>query len=272
MNTSSEAAISRRSLNQMLILVLILTLAIAIPLGTAKAYTGFPTFDIVSVEKDVSVTIQTVNLPPTQTFTVRMGKMGTKAIGGEIVKTFDSGAGGVQKMTFNIPASLKGQAQIAIRMDSAPGGWFAYNFFVNSVSSTAVPTTPGGATATPTKTPTGPTPTKTPTKVVTPAATKIPGYSGIPTISIIAVVKDGTVTIKTNNYPPNQVFTVRMGAFGTKGIGGTVVGTTDSGKGGVFEATYTIPEAMKGKLLIAIRLDSPAGFYSYNWFWNNNAP
>jgi hypothetical protein len=216
--------------------------------------------------------------------------MGTKAIGGEIVKTFDSGTGGVQKMTFNIPASLKGQAQIAIRMDSTPGGWFAYNFFINSVSSTAVPTKVGGATATPTKTATGPTPTKTPTgptptktptgptptktatKVVTPVATKIPGYTGIPTISIIAVVKDSTVTIKTNNYPPNQKFTVRMGAFGTKAIGGTVVGTTDSGKGGVFEATYTIPEAMKGKLLIAIRLDSPAGFYSYNWFWNNNAP
>ena len=281
MNTATETAISRRGLKQIFIAALILTLAIAIPLGTAKAYTGFPTFDIISVEKDVSVTIQTVNLPPTQTFTVRMGKMGTNGVGGEIVKTFDSGTGGVQKMTFNIPASLKGLAQIAIRMDSTPGGWFAYNFFINSVSSTAVPTTAGGATATPTKTATGPTPTKTPTgptptktatKVVTPAATKIPGYSGIPTISIIAVVKDSTVTIKTNNYPPSQVFTVRMGAFGTKGIGGTVVGTTDSGKGGVFEATYTIPEAMKGKLLIAIRLDSPAGFYSYNWFWNNNAP
>ena len=281
MTTSNETAFSRRSLHQLLILVLILTLAIAIPLGTAKAYTGFPTIAIVSVEKDVSVTIQAGNLPPNQTFTVRMGKMGTLAVGGEIVKTFDSGTGAAQKLTLNIPASLKGQAQIAIRMDSAPGGWFAYDFFINSVSSTAVPTTVGGSTATPTKTPTGPTPTrtptgtlatKTPTKVVTPAATKIPGYSGIPTISIIAVVKDSTVTIKTNNYPPNQVFTVRMGAFGTKGIGGTIVGTTDSGKGGVFEATYNIPEALKGKLLISIRLDSPAGFFSYNWFWNNNAP
>lgn len=270
---------SRRSMRLAVILGLVITLVVALPLGTAKAYTGFPTIDIVSVEKDVSVTVQAHNLPPNQTFTVRMGKIGTKAVGGDIVKTFDSAAGGEQKLTFSIPATLKGLAQIAIRMDSTPGGWFAYDWFVNSVSSTAVPTsaaTASGAktatpipTKTPTKTPTGPTATKT---AVTPAATKVPGYTGIPTIKIIAVAKDSTVTVRTNNYPVGETFTVRMGKFGTRGIGGVVVGTTDSGKGGVFDVTYKIPDELKGQLLIAIRLDSPHGFYSFNWFWNNNAP
>jgi len=269
---------TRQTIRQAVVVLVIIALAIAIPIGTAKAYTGYPTTSIVSVEKDVSVTVQIKNLPPNQTFTVRMGKMGTLGVGGEIVKTFDSGTGGDQKMTFSIPAALKGQAQIAFRMDSTPGGWFAYDFFNNSVSQTAVPT----SATTPTKTPTGPTPTKTPTKTptgptptktaVTPAATKVPGYTGIPTIKIIAVVKDDTVTIKTDNYPANETFTVRMGAFGTRAIGGVVVGTTESGKGGAFEATYKIPAEQKGNLLIAIRLDSTHGYYSYNWFWNNNAP
>ncbi|MHB0922469.1 MAG: hypothetical protein ACYC3H_00695 [Bellilinea sp.] len=249
-------------LRQTIFAIVILVLAFTIPFGVVQAYSGYPTFDIVSVSKDVSVTVQTKNLPPDQTFTVRMGKIGTKAVGGEIVNTFDSGDGGSQKLTFNIPASLKGLAQIAIRMDS-PSGYFAYNWFTNS---TAVFTP--SATTTATKTPTT-TATKTPSATTT--ATTKPGYTGIPTFSIVSVVKDSKVTIKTNNFPANQTFTVRMGAYGTKGIGGTVIGTTDSAAGGAFEATYTIPDALKGSSRIAIRLDSPSGYFAYNWFYNGDS-
>ncbi len=263
---------------------LIIVLAFVIPLGAAQAYTGYPTFDILSVEKDVSVTVQTNNLPPNQTFTVRMGKLGTKAIDGEIVKTFDSAAGGTQKLTFNIPAALKGLAYIAIRMDS-PAGYYAYNWFTNSTFTTTLVKTgtaaAGTKTATPspTKTPSGTvtaskTPTKTPTKTgsVTVTATPKTPPSTIPTFSIIAVVRDSKVTIKTSNFPANQTFTVRMGPSGTRAIGGTVVGTTESGTGGSFEATYNIPDGLKGSTIISIRMDSPKGYYAYNWFWNNNAP
>ena len=38
-----------------------------------------------------------------------------------------------------------------------------------------------------------------------------PAYTGIPTFSIQSVVADGSVTVLTNNFPPNQTFTVRMG-------------------------------------------------------------
>jgi len=61
-----------------------------------------------------------------------------------------------------------------------------------------------------------------------------------------------------------------MGKYGTLGIGGVVIGTTNSGTGGAFSATYSIPAELKGETRIAIRLDSTTGgFYSYNWFWNN---
>src|SRR5574340_1046104 len=237
---------------------LIIVLAFVIPLGAAQAYTGYPTFDILSVEKDVSVTIQTNNLPPNQTFTVRMGKLGTKGIDGEIIKTFDSAAGGTQKLTFTIPAALKGLAYISIRMDS-PAGYYAYNWFTNTTfTSTLVKTGTVAAgtktvTPTPTKTPSGTvtatkTPTRTPTKSTstTLTATPVSGYYVIPIFSITAVVRDSKVTIKTSNFPANQTFTVRMGPAGTRAINGTVIGTTDSGAGGSFEATYTIPEGLKG--------------------------
>ena len=108
---------------------------------------------------------------------------------------------------------------------------------------------------------------------VMPAAAANPLYTGYPTFSISAVVKDGSVTILGNNFPKNDKFTVTMGAYGTKGIGGTVITTTDSGSGGAITATYNIPASLKGSYRIAIRLQSPTtGYYAYNWFYNNNAP
>ncbi len=217
-------------------------------------YSGIPTFNIKAVVRDSSVTIITKNFPKDLEFTVRMGAYGTKGVGGTVVATTNSGAGGAFEATYSIPAGLVGAQRIAIRMD-APGGYFAYNWFWNnSTAGEPAPTaTPGGPTS-------------------TPAPTALPPYSGIPTFKIAAVVKDTNVKILTNNFPKDQNFTVRMGAYGTQGVGGTVVATTNSGAGGAFEATYDIPASLAGAQRIAIRLESPAGYFAYNWFWNANAP
>ncbi len=204
-------------------------------------FVGIPTFSIVSVDEDVSVTIKTNNFPANKDFTVRMGKFGTAGIGGVVVDTINSGSGGSFEDTFDIPASLQGQTRIAIRMD-ASGGFFAFNWFFNNTTTTTT---------------------------VTPAPT---AFVGIPTFSISAVVKDSTVTIKTNNFPANKDFTVRMGKIGTKAIGGVVVATTNSGSGGTFTATYTIPDSLKGLSQIAIRMDASGGFFAFNWFWNTTTP
>jgi hypothetical protein len=94
----------------------------------------------------------------------------------------------------------------------------------------------------------------------------------VPTFTIVSVVRDTSVTIRTSNFPANQTFTARMGPIGTRGIGGTSVGTTNSGSGGSFTATYNIPAHLRGSYQIAIRLDSPSGYFSYNWFYNNTTP
>jgi 3-methyladenine DNA glycosylase Tag len=199
-------------------------------------YTGIPTFTITSVVVDSTVTISAVNFPANYTFNVLMGTYGTLGVGGTLVATFNSGTGGNFSATYNIPAALKGAQRIAIRLDSTTGGFFAYNWFWNNTSTS----TTGGTT-----------------------------YSGIPTFAITTVVKDTSVTISATNFPPNYDFVVLMGAFGTLGVGGTQVATFNSGVGGNFSATYTIPAGLKGSTRIAIRLQSTTGgFFAYNWFWN----
>jgi hypothetical protein len=213
-------------------------------------YSGFPTFSIDSVVVDKSVTILTKNLPPNDTFTVTMGKIGTKAIAGVVAGTTNSGSGGSVELTYTIPTELVGLDQIAIRLQSPTTGYFAYNWFYNATASV--------------------TPTQQPTPTPTPATS---GYSGFPTFTIVAVVKDNTVTIKGTNFPLNDSFNVLMGAYGTRGIGGIKVGSTDTGTGGSFTASYNIPSSLVGATQIAIRLQSPnSGYFAYNWFWNNTAP
>jgi hypothetical protein len=61
-----------------------------------------------------------------------------------------------------------------------------------------------------------------------------------------------------------------MGRIGTQGIKGIEVARTNSGKGGSLTATYSIPAKLQGQYQIAIRLQSPTGFSSYNWFYINS--
>jgi hypothetical protein len=111
----------------------------------------------------------------------------------------------------------------------------------------------------------GPTPTPAPVVV-------FPNPSVVPTFTIKAVARDGSVTINAINFPTNTTFDVLLGAYGTLGAGGTNVGTQNSGPG-AFTATYNIPANLKGAQRIAIRLQSVAtSYYSFNWFWNSNAP
>ena len=213
-----------------------------VPVVPPPGYVGYPTFSIVSVVTDTSVTIQTYNLPANDSFDVLMNYMHTQGIGGVKVATQASGTGGSQTFTYNIPASLKGQYQIAIRMQSPTSGYFAYNWFYNNTSGTVPPVLP-------------------------------PGYSGYPTFSIVSVVKDTSVTIKTTNLPANDSFDVLMNYMHTLGIGGVKVATQASGAGGLQTFTFSIPASLKGQYQIAIRMQSPTtGLYAYNWFYNNTTP
>jgi len=210
--------------------------------GCIDDYSGVPAFKIDSVIKDTSVTIKAYNFPKDTEFKVLMGVFGTMGINGFIVETINTGDKADFTDTFTIPVSLKGLYQIAIRLEST-SGYFAYNWFYNDTTTS-----------------------------VEPPVTPDPGYTGIPTFFIAAVVKDNTVTIKTNNFPANTDFKVTMGKMWTAGIGGTHVITLNSGTGGVFTQSFSIPAGLYGDAQISIRLQAANGYYAYNWFWNNTYP
>ncbi|MDX9864705.1 MAG: cohesin domain-containing protein [Anaerolineaceae bacterium] len=201
-------------------------------------YGNIPTFSILSVVTDDKVTVQTYNFPANKDFIVRMGPYGGYGIGGVEVGTLNSGAGGSFQATFDIPAALKGKYQIAIRMDSTTGGYYSFNWFYNNTTISS-----GGS--------------------------YIP--TGIPYTDVISVVQGQKVTLQTYNFPPNLDFTVRIGAYGTYGINGIVVATTNSGTGGSFQVTYDIPAALQGNNMLSIRMENPAtGYFAYDWFYNTD--
>jgi hypothetical protein len=199
-----------------------------------------PTFSIVSVDKDKSVTIKTSDFPAKDSFDVRMGVFGTKGINGKLIETIDSGKGGTFTANFKIPVSLQGSERIAIRLESNTGSkYFAYNWFYNNTSGS----NPGNPSN---------------------------GYTGFPTFTIVNVARNDSVTIKTSNLPKNDTFDVYMGKIGTRGLNGIKVDTTSSGEGGSQTLTYKIPEKLKGEYQIAIRMQSStSGYFAYNWFYNN---
>jgi hypothetical protein len=213
----------------------------------SPSFKPYPTFAITGVVQDVSVTITTRNFPANDRFDVLMGYMGSRGIGGIWVDNVSSGTGGSLTFTFSIPPALRGQPQIAIRLQSSTGSdYFAYNWFVNN--------------------PTG--------SYGWPDNPMHPGYSGYPTFTITHVVPDQTVTILTHNLPPDDKFQVTMGLMGTRGIGGIVVGTIDTSLSDVHSFTFVIPVELYGASRIAIRMQSITGsrYYAYNWFHNTPTP
>jgi len=216
-------------------------------IASSQPYTGFPTFSNGTVVRDTYVRIRTYNLPPNDVFRVRMGLMGTRGINGIVVDSFETGLGGTKNLEFAIPSQLHGLYQISIRIESKTGsGYFAYNWFYNNTSA-----------AKPGKSPKPPS-----------------GYRGFPTFSIASVVRNQNVTINIVNLPPNDVFRVRMGLMGTRGVSGIVGKSFETGVGGSKQVKFSIPAELKGLRQIAIRIESKtgSGYFAYNWFYNNTYP
>ena len=173
-----------------------------------------------------------------QEFVVKMGVYGTYGLGGIKVGKVDTSADKFVAK-FDIPAELKGAKRIAIRLDSEKG-YYAYNWFYNN---SAPLKEDAGASG---------------------------GYAGYPTFTITDVERNTAVDIEIKNLPAGQSFTVQMGEYMTMALGGIEAGKFDSGEGGAVKKTFSIPAALADKEKIAIRFDSPEGYYAYNWFWNTS--
>ncbi len=205
-------------------------------------YVGFPTTTILSSVDKTEVEVKVYNLPKEVDFVVKMGKFGTRGVGGIQVDDFNSGDGGTQTFTFEVPASLMEEHKLSIRIDS--GIWYAYDWWVNNPSAAPVP---------------APAP-------VTPSPS---GWTKIPSTSFVSLdAGAGSVTFMAYDFEPNTVWRVTMGAYGTRGVNGIFVQTLTSADG-AFTITSEIPESLKDLNKIAIRYEQVDGpYYAFDWFNN----
>lgn len=217
------------------------------PSGSSSSSSGLQLY-VDSVDFDKSVSVRTGGFPQGTFYNVYMGKHGTNGVNGVLVARTNSGDGGSFGVVYTIPSQLYGQSIIDLRMVSDDGSSYAAVSFYNSEGGGAAPSTSSGSSST--------------------GSSSGSYVSYVPTFSIVTIKPGESVTIRTYNFPPAQAFTVRMGPYGTYGINGEIVGTTDSGNGGSFDATYSIPASLKSADAIAIRMDSSQGYYAYNWFTN----
>jgi hypothetical protein len=91
-----------------------------------------PNTQIAGVVQGTSVTISGTNFTLNDTYTVRMGPIGTQGVGGTVVDSYVTGAVPTFSASFSIPASLQTAAKIAIRFESNNSPYYAYDWFYNS--------------------------------------------------------------------------------------------------------------------------------------------
>jgi hypothetical protein len=94
----------------------------------------------------------------------------------------------------------------------------------------------------------------------------------VPMIHIVAVEKNASVTIKTENFPESEDFTITMGYIYTRGKDGIIVDEFNSDTGEPQELTFEIPEDLHDQYRVAIRAqtDHTFPYYAFNWFFNNS--
>jgi len=227
-------------LTALLLLAVLATTVAAAPVDLS----GAPAFAVTAVSPNGYVYLRLYNFPADSEVKVYMDKYGTLAIGGALVGSFNSSSADLFKV--EMATLVFNQYRAAIRLEVPDKGIYISSYFINDASAA-----PGTA----------------------PVAPVPPGYGTggpVPTLEILSVNPDSSVTLKTHNFPVNDSFDVLMDAYGTLAVNGYVVDnvtTTSSTQ----TYTFSIPSQLHGLARIAIRLESDAsGYYSYDWF--NNKP
>ncbi len=167
----------KRIVTIMLALVLTLSAVVALPTMHAQASccNSIPTFSIVSVVPDKSVTIQTYNFPANDSFDVLMGPIGTKGINGIKVATTASAMVGLSRQRTRSRQTSKGLTRSPSACRAPTRGILPTTGSYNNTSGVYPPPPP----------PPQPPPPQ-------PPPPPKPGYCGYPTFSIQSVVRDNT--------------------------------------------------------------------------------
>jgi hypothetical protein len=216
---------------------------------TAAAADG-AALSIVSVSKGVSVTVSVENMPANKEFRVLMNKIGTQGAGGTSAGTGKTNSDGSFTKTFSIPAALKNEAKIAIRVEATDKtGWYAYNWFTNNTSGSSSSSS-GGSSVPQT------------------------GASSSGSFSILDVEEDDSVSILVKNLPANRQFAVWFDWKNRSSVvKGVQAGTVRSDGDGEISTTLDLPAAVRDRHEVRVRLQSTSGssVSAYIWFLNSDS-
>lgn len=195
--------------------------------GKPSRYTGTPSFTILDVVKDREVTLSLRNLPPDDRFEVLMDEMGTQAKDGIHAGWVSTGNGGNRQVTVTIPAALRGESRIAVRIESPTSGYYYYSWFYNRSDWYG-----GGDTG--------------------------KGSSGGKvslTVSVTEVVQDQRIEVLISGLPQKSQFRVLMMAPGSNWKDAVEVLRTTSLSGKVVRAPLIIPSSLRGQERLLVRVE-----------------
>jgi hypothetical protein len=200
------------------------------------------------VVQNQSVTVLTHNFPANETFNVTMGLYGTYGIGGILVSRLTSGVGGSFLATFRIPPELYNQQTIHIRLQSTTSNYFAVDYFENTTATVGSITYPNYYYPYP----------YSPYYYPTPTSSWVQPQDGSPGLDILSVEKGVSVNVRFHNLPANTNYAVSMADLRNSYNNGNIafhdVSVFNSAAGGIFNATFTIPEALRFIPILSIRM------------------
>ena len=191
-----------------------------------------PEIHIIAVEKNVSVTFETENFPEDEDFTVTMGYMYTRGKDGYVVRTFNSGDGESQELTFDVPPELLDEYRIAIRAQTDHTfPYYAFNWFYNNSTNGDAANGASDPVADETATSESDTgdadeaetteetaaeqtaATVEQTALIPVEVNEVEEEEEVPSFKICLVEKDVWVEFDTSDFPADKLFTVKMGVM-----------------------------------------------------------
>ncbi len=220
------------------------------PLLTVQAATAPISISVVAVNPNEDLQVVISNLPANTDFTVTESAAGNQGVG-PVIAHFNSVDGGTRSYWFEMLTDVRSETSAEIRIDSGTG-FHAYATFnpTTTLSSTSTTTTTPTATATPAATTT----TTTTATVVAPSVT-------MGKIQVVHVQKGGIVVAELTGMPLDTQFTVTVGAGGSQGYGGFMVGNLSTGSLSDHIGSFEIPVDLASNATLDLRIEAPGYLY-----------
>ncbi len=237
----------------MIVSMLVAAVQPALAAETAAGKSG--RLEVLSIVSGESVTLRVSGMAANTPVTVRMGAAVTKGIAGEIVGTAVTSGEGSWRATYAIPASLKTQKKLAVRVEvTADISQFAYRSFVNVSKGKGAAVSGGSSSSSGSSIPTG-------------------SSLNAGNITITDVVEDKSVTIKVTGAPAGARLAVWIDWNNRNGVmQGRQAGTVKAGSDGAINATVRFPSAAVDRGSLRVRLQGLDGstYLAYRWFINSD--